>query len=252
MRIAGSTVLIVGGASGLGEAVGLSLADQSASVLIGDRRKPGNGAAAGFRYFPIDVTVPAQVSELFRDVAREYPRIDAMVTTAGLSGRRAVLGESGEMFPLEDFRRLVEVNLIGVFDVARHAARAMAVNEPSVDGERGVLIHVASAAAHEGQVGHAGYAAAKAGLVALNLPLARELGERGIRVVSISPSAFETPMVNEKLRAQITQWAVYPRRFGRGGEFAQLVASILENPMINACDIRLDAGARLGWHVPPP
>jgi 3-hydroxyacyl-CoA dehydrogenase/3-hydroxy-2-methylbutyryl-CoA dehydrogenase len=178
-----------------------------------------------------------------------FGHIDICVNAAGVAPAHRVVAKTGELFPIELFRFTVEVNLIGTFDVVRQVAAVMAANQPGVDGERGVIINVASIAAFEGQVGQAAYSASKAGVAGMTLPLARDLASVGIRVNTIAPGIMDTPMLAtapQALKDSLAQVHVFPRRLGTPADFAGLVLAIVENSMLNGETIRLDAAARMG------
>jgi NAD(P)-dependent dehydrogenase (short-subunit alcohol dehydrogenase family) len=184
-----------------------------------------------------------------RALDRALERFGALhigVNTAGGGIARRTLAREGP-HPLEDFRRVVELNLVGSFDFLRLCAERMARNEPNADGERGVVISTASIAAFEGQIGQVAYAAAKSGIVGMTFVAARDLGSQGIRVAAIAPSLFETgltKLANPEMAAALTRDAAFPRRMGRPEEYARLARAIIENPMLNGSTIRLDGGQR--------
>jgi 3-hydroxyacyl-CoA dehydrogenase/3-hydroxy-2-methylbutyryl-CoA dehydrogenase len=253
--LAQDTVAIVtGGASGLGEGVVRMLSAAGGRAAILDL--PGSAGAAvaeelgdQVAFLPVDVSVPDQVGTAV-DAARErFGRIDAAVCCAGISPAGRTITRQGEMFSLDTFRRTIEVNLVGLYDVVRNAARHMADNAPGVDGERGAIVNVASIAAMEGQVGQTAYSASKGGIVALTLPLARDLAPLGIRVLAVAPGVMDTAMVaglDEARRERLIDVNLFPKRLGRPDEFAALVRAFLETTMLNGELVRLDAGTRLG------
>ncbi|KWX02644.1 3-hydroxyacyl-CoA dehydrogenase [Carbonactinospora thermoautotrophica] len=250
MRIEGASALVTGGASGLGEATVRRLAAAGAAVVIADLPgSPGERVAKelGERvvFAPTDVTDEQAVTAAL-DAAEARGPLRAVVNCAGIATPGRVLGKNGPL-PLDTFRKVVEVNLVGTFNVLRLAAARMAGNEP-LDGDRGVVVCTASIAAYEGQVGQAAYAASKGGVVALTLSAARDLADRGIRVVTIAPGLFETPLLlglPEPARLSLGQQVPHPSRLGRPEEYAALVAHILENPMLNGEVIRLDGALRM-------
>jgi 3-hydroxyacyl-CoA dehydrogenase / 3-hydroxy-2-methylbutyryl-CoA dehydrogenase len=253
MDVRDSVAVITGGASGLGEATTRMLIAGGGHVVIldlpsskGEDLVAELGPAATF--IPADVTDEAQVDAAFDQIGTEHSRLDLCLNAAGNGPGHRVVRRDGVLFPLDLYRRTVELNLIGAFDVLRHAAARMAQNDPGPDGERGLIINVASVAATEGQVGQAAYSASKGALIASTLPLARDLEVYGIRVMTISPGLMDTPLVasaGEKLRDALANVALFPRRFGTPAEFAALVRHIMENRLLNAETIRLDAGTRL-------
>jgi len=248
-----SVVLVTGGASGLGEGVVRMVV--SAGGRAGILDLPGSrgaeivaelGEAAAF--FALDVSDPAQVERAVDAAAAHFGRIDVLVSCAGLSPAARTVDRDGQMFPLEVFTRAISVNLIGLFDVVRHTARHMTANDPGVDGERGLIVNVASIAALEGQVGQAAYSASKGGVVALTLPLARDLARFGIRVMAVAPGIMDTPMlagIDERRREALLDINLFPKRLGRPADFASLVQSFMENTLLNGELVRLDAGTRL-------
>jgi 3-hydroxyacyl-CoA dehydrogenase/3-hydroxy-2-methylbutyryl-CoA dehydrogenase len=178
----------------------------------------------------------------------ELGRIDILVNAAGVAPAQRVVSRDGSLFDLDLFRFVIDVNLIGMFDVIRNVAAAMAANEPGESGERGVIVNVASIAAFEGQVGQAAYSASKGGVVAMTLPLARDLAGLGIRVVTVAPGIMDTPLLagaSEELRRSLAEIHVFPKRLGTPEDFAHLVQAIIENPLLNGEVIRLDAAARM-------
>jgi len=247
-----TAAVVTGGASGLGEATVRELVARGARVGILDidaeraaRLADELGAAA--------VAVPANVCD-------EEAVVGALVTTREAFGplrlvvcshgiiRSAKTAGSRGPAPLEDFRAVVDVNLIGAFNVLRLAAADMVSNEPDADGERGAVVLTASIAAYEGQIGQAAYSASKAGIVGVTLPAARDLADVGIRVVSIAPGTFDTPMLAglpDSVREQLASQIPFPKRLGRASEFASLVCHIAGNPALNGETIRLDSALRL-------
>jgi 3-hydroxyacyl-CoA dehydrogenase/3-hydroxy-2-methylbutyryl-CoA dehydrogenase len=199
-------------------------------------------------FFPTDVTDPEQVASAFSSIKEHFGRLDLCVNSAGTGVGKRVLSKDGSMFPLDLYKKVVDLNLIGLFDVLRNAARLMAENEPSAEGERGLIVNVASIAGYEGQVGQAAYSASKGGVIASTLPLARDLAQWGIRVLAVAPGIMDTAMlagVDDKLRQAVTDIALFPRRLGKPDDFAGLVAHFIENTFLNAEVVRLDAGTRL-------
>lgn len=197
-----------------------------------------------------DVTDPVAVETCVAQVRDKHGRLDICVNAAGVPDSARLVDREGHPFPLDMYRRVLAVNLVGLFDVMRHAAAAMAVNDPGDDGERGVIINVGSIAAYEGQSGQVAYAASKGGVIAMTLPAARDLASRGIRVVAVCPGVFDTGMLagmDDTIRQRLLSAHVFPKRAGRPAEFGQLIESIVTNPMLNGEVIRLDAAARLGY-----
>jgi len=252
MRIENSSLLITGAGSGLGAATARQLVAAGARVTLFDvdakavemlAAELGERAqsAAG------DVTLADDVQRAIDAAGDHFGELRGVVHCAGILGAERVVGKQGP-HDLQRFARVVNVNLIGTFNVTRLAAAAMTGNVPNSDGERGVIINTASVAAYEGQIGQAAYAASKAGVVGMTLPIARELAQHGIRVMAIAPGAFETAMIanmKTEVRERLAAEALFPKRLGRPGEFAQLVCAIFENPMLNGSVIRLDGAVRM-------
>ncbi len=251
MQIAGSTFLISGGASGLGAACARTLAGAGGHVVIADlNNDPGERLAAelGGRFAHADVTDEASVRAAVGVARSAFGALHGAVTCAGIAIAERVLGKNGP-HPLAAFAKVVTVNLVGTFNVLRLAAEAMAANAPAPDGERGVVVMTASVAAFEGQIGQAAYAASKGGVAALTLPAARELARVGVRVVSVAPGIFDTPLLAglpEPARQSLGQQVPFPPRLGRPDEFAALVRHIIENEMLNGSVLRLDGALRMG------
>jgi NAD(P)-dependent dehydrogenase (short-subunit alcohol dehydrogenase family) len=243
--------VVAGGSSGLGAACARRLAKRGAGCVIADLHPPAEELAQelGTRgaFCLTNVTDELHVQAAFDLAAEQFGPVRGVVICAGVIHGERILGQTGP-FDLNVFRRVLEVNLVGTFNVLRLAAEVMRENEPNSDGERGVIITTSSVAATEGQIGQAAYAASKGGVASLTLPAARELARFGIRVVSIAPGVFETPMVQhfpEKVRQSLEAQTVFPKRLGRADEFAALVEHILDNPMLNGDVIRLDGGMRM-------
>jgi NAD(P)-dependent dehydrogenase (short-subunit alcohol dehydrogenase family) len=197
-------------------------------------------------YVEGDVVREGDVERAVAEAMAQGP-LFAVVNAAGVGLARKILGREGP-HDLESFRKVVEVNLVGTFNVLRLAAWAMRENPPDGEGQRGVIVNTASVAAYEGQIGQAAYAASKGGVVALTLPAARELAEWGIRVVTIAPGLFDTPLLQglpERAKASLAEQVPFPRRLGRPEEYAALVLHILENPMLNGEVVRLDGALRM-------
>jgi NAD(P)-dependent dehydrogenase (short-subunit alcohol dehydrogenase family) len=249
MNISGKVALVSGGASGLGEATARALAAKGAKVVILDRSKEHGervAAAIGGAFVEADVTDEAAVARAIA-VAKGLGVLGAAALCAGIGTPGRVLGKEGPL-ALDLFAKVIQVNLVGTFNVLRLAAAAMAENEPSAGGERGVVVCTASIAAFDGQIGQAAYAASKAGVAGMTLPIARELARIGVRVVTIAPGIFDTPMLAglpEPARASLGQQVPFPSRLGRPDEYAALACHVVENEMLNGETIRLDGALRM-------
>lgn len=244
MDAAGAAALVTGASSGLGRATALALQRAGMRVLAVDL--PAATRPDGLTFATADVTDPAQVQAAV-DQASALGPLRVVVNCAGIGGPARVVGRNGPM-ALEAFDRIVRVNLIGTFNVIRLAAAAMQQTEP-LGEERGVIISTASVAAFDGQIGQASYAASKAGVAGMTLPIARELASSLIRVVTIAPGIFETPMMaglSEQARASLGAQVPHPARLGHPSEYAALVEHIVANPMLNGETIRLDGAIRMG------
>jgi NAD(P)-dependent dehydrogenase (short-subunit alcohol dehydrogenase family) len=203
------------------------------------------GASA--RFVRTDVTSEADVQQAIAAAIKEFGAFTGLVNAAGIGPAARVVGRDGPM-PLDQFARVIQINLIGTFNVMRLAAAAMMNNQPASSGERGVIVNTASVAAYEGQIGQAAYAASKGGIVSMTLPIARELARFGIRVVTIAPGIFDTPMLAampESIRESLGQQVPFPSRLGRPAEYAALVCHVFENEMLNGEVIRLDGAIRM-------
>ncbi len=252
MRVEDSTFFVTGGGSGLAAATARSLAETGANVLIADlSEEAGEGMAPelgeNVRFVQTDVTDEASVQNAVDAALENFGALHGAVNCAGVAIAEKVLGRNGP-HRLASFEKVVQVNLTGTFNVVRLAVAAMSQNEPTAGGERGVIINTASVAAFDGQVGQVAYTATKGGVVAMTLPLARELAEHGIRVVTIAPGIFDTPMLAglpEKARDSLGKQVPFPPRPGRPEEYAALVRHIIENEMLNGEVIRLDGATRL-------
>ncbi|MCM3562760.1 SDR family NAD(P)-dependent oxidoreductase [Hydrogenophaga intermedia] len=252
MNISSKVALVTGAASGLGRAVAEALLLAGARVVLFDRdaeRGADFAAAAGpaALFVAVDVTSEAQVQAGIDRALGEFGAIHICVNCAGVPDAARTVAD-GKPFPLSTWDKVIAVNLTGTFNVLRLAAVAMTRNEPDGD-ERGVIVNLSSGAAHDGQMGQAAYAASKAGVIGLTLPVARDLAEHGIRCVAVAPGLFDTPMVaglpKKVAQAIVDRMILFPRRMGRPQELAQLVRSIVANPYINATCLHIDAGARM-------
>jgi NAD(P)-dependent dehydrogenase (short-subunit alcohol dehydrogenase family) len=252
MNISDARAVVTGAASGLGQAVAQHIAARGGQVTLLDVQEgPGQRAAAAIgeraRFQRCDVTSEAEVDASMEAAAAAMGGINLLVNCAGVIGAGRVLGRNGPMAG-DFFAKVVQINLIGTFLCDKAAAALMQRNEPNADGERGVIIHTASVAAFEGQIGQAAYSATKAGIAGMTLPLAREFAAFGIRVMAIAPGIFHTPMVGSmppEVQESLGRQVPFPSRLGRPEEYARLVESIFEIPMLNGETIRLDGAIRM-------
>ena len=251
MEIAGSTAFITGGASGLGAATARHLASLGARVGVLDRDAERGAAIAseiGGVFAECDVSSAESLEAAFAHLVEQLGAPRITVACAGVGAGKKVIGRNGP-HPLDEFERIVNINLIGVFNIVRLAAWAMHDLKPvGADGERGVIVTTASIAATDGVDGGVSYSASKGGVLGMTLPLARDLAPWGIRVVSISPGSFDTPLVEgmpDEYAKQMAATTPFPPRFGQGPEYAQLCAHIISNTMLNGSDMRIDGGMRM-------
>ncbi|MCB1716249.1 MAG: 3-hydroxyacyl-CoA dehydrogenase [Candidatus Competibacteraceae bacterium] len=247
MQIQDHTFLVTGGGSGLGGATATMLLDAGANVVVLDLQPPAN-AAERLLYVQTDVSSETAVQAAIDQALEQFGAVHGVVNCAGVAIVGKVLNKDGEAHPLDLFAKGIQVNLIGSFNVIRLAAKVMAQSQPNAEGERGVIINTASVAAFDGQIGQASYAASKGGIVGMTLPIARELARFGIRVMTIAPGIFKTPMVAglpEAAQESLGQQVPFPSRLGRPEEYAALVRHILENTMLNGEVIRLDGAIRM-------
>jgi NAD(P)-dependent dehydrogenase (short-subunit alcohol dehydrogenase family) len=253
MQLAGSVAMITGGASGLGAATARLFSEAGAKLVLCDLNvEAGNALAAEFGnnglFVKTDVTQSEDIQGALTQVQARFGGLHIVVNCAGIATAERVIGRQGPV-PLERFERVIQVNLIGTFNVIRLAAGLMMQNTPDAEGERGVIINTASIAAFEGQIGQPAYAASKAGVAGMTLPIAREFAAHGIRVVAIAPGVFDTPMVAvlpEPARQALGAAVPFPKRLGRPDEYAALARHIVENVMLNGATIRLDGALRMG------
>jgi NAD(P)-dependent dehydrogenase (short-subunit alcohol dehydrogenase family) len=252
MEIKGSTFIVTGGASGLGAATARMVVAEGGNVVIADLKEAeGNalarelGAAAAFQR--CDVTDEASANAAVDAALEQRGALHGLVNCAGIVYGEKVIGKEGP-HSLAGFMRTININLNGTFNMARLAAAAMAKNTPNGEGERGVIVNTASVAAYDGQMGQAAYSASKAGVAGMTLPMARDLSRNGIRVMTIAPGLFETPMVGQippEIAASLGKMVPFPPRLGRPSEFASLVREIVRNVMLNGEVIRLDGAIRM-------
>jgi NAD(P)-dependent dehydrogenase (short-subunit alcohol dehydrogenase family) len=252
MDMQGKVALITGSASGLGRATALALHKRGAKVVVLDRaREAGEAFVAelGERaiFVETDVTSPEAAERAIAKALEAFGSVSVLVNCAGVGTAARVVGKNGPQ-PLEMFALTIQINLVGSFNLIRLAAAAMQKNEPNAGGERGVIINTASVAAFDGQIGQAAYSASKAGIVGMTLPIAREFAPSGIRVCTIAPGIFETPMLAalpEAARQSLGAQVPFPSRLGRPDEYAALAVHIVENAMLNGETIRLDGALRM-------
>ncbi len=252
MKISDSTFLVTGGGSGLGAAcVRRFVAGGGLAVIADVQKAPSEALAAELgnkvRFVETDVTNRASAERAVDTVIKEFGGLHGLVNCAGIALAERTVGKEGP-HRLETFSRVINVNLIGTFNMIAVAATAMAKSEPNASGERGVIINTASVAAFDGQIGQAAYSASKGGVVGMTLPIARDLSRSGIRVMTIAPGIFDTAMLgqlSEEVRKSLGQQIPFPSRLGRADEFAALAAQIVENEMLNGETIRLDGAIRM-------
>lgn len=250
MQIDGNTFLITGGASGLGEGTARLLASRGGRVVIADVDARRGASVAGEidgRFVRCDVTQEEDAKHAVGEALSLGGALHGLVNCAGIAIGEKTIGKEGP-HSLTSFARVITVNLVGTFNMMRIAAAAMAKGTPSAEGERGVIVNTASVAAYDGQIGQAAYAASKGGIVALTLPVARDLSRDGVRVMTVAPGIFETPLLHglpAEVRESLGRQVPFPPRLGRASEFAALVAHIVENVMLNGEVIRIDGAIRM-------
>jgi len=249
MKLPGHVALVTGGASGLGAATVRRLSEGGAKVVIVDQNERGAELAKelGATFAKADVTDAAQVEAAVAQASALGP-LRVVVQCAGVGWASRTLDKTGKPHDLELFQKVIAINLVGHFNVLRLAAAAISKTEPTEGGERGVIVMTASVAAYDGQIGQIAYAASKAGVVGMTLPAARDLAPAGIRVVTIAPGIFDTPMLgglSEEVRAALSRDVVFPKRLGSPAEYASLVAAIVDAGYLNGETIRLDGALRM-------
>jgi NAD(P)-dependent dehydrogenase (short-subunit alcohol dehydrogenase family) len=250
MTLTGSTALVTGGASGMGEATARRLAVAGATVVVVDRDQAKGEKVAGElggTFAPADVTSEAEVAAAVA-AATEIAPLRTVIHCAGIGWAERTLNRAGDPHSLDTFRKVLEINLIGTFNVLRLAASGMSANEPNEQGERGVIVNTASVAAYDGQIGQAAYSASKGGVVALTLTAARDLAAVGIRVCTIAPGLIDTPLLGglpAEAREALAQSVLFPKRLGVPDDFASLAMEIVRNGYLNGEVIRMDAGIRM-------
>ncbi|GAB0089356.1 3-hydroxyacyl-CoA dehydrogenase type-2 [Sergentomyia squamirostris] len=249
-----AVALVTGGASGLGRATAERFAKAGARVVLCDL-KSSNGEEVSKElgsntvFVPVDVTSEADVTHALKVAKDKFGRLDVVVNCAGIVvASKTYNFDEKSPHKLEDFARVLTVNTVGTFNVIRLAAGLMGENQPNADGQRGVIVNTASLAAYEGQIGRVAYAASKGAIVSMTLPIARDLGPHGIRIMTIAPGLFDTPILQslpDEARAFLAKSVPFPQRLGNPDEFAQLVESIVNNPLLNGETIRLDGALRM-------
>jgi NAD(P)-dependent dehydrogenase (short-subunit alcohol dehydrogenase family) len=249
MKLPGHVALVTGGASGLGAATVRRLSEGGAKVVIVDQNDRGTELAKELSatFVKADVTDAAQVEAAVAEASTLGP-LRVVVQCAGVGWASRTLDKTGKPHDLELFQKVIAINLVGHFNVLRLAASAISKTEPTDAGERGVIVMTASVAAYDGQIGQIAYAASKAGVVGMTLPAARDLAPAGIRVVTIAPGIFDTPMLgglSEEVRAALSRDVVFPKRLGSPAEYASLVAAIVDTGYLNGETIRLDGALRM-------
>ena len=252
MRLDGKTILVTGGASGLGGATVEMVVEAGGNAVILDVNEAAGSALASklgdrVRFVKTDVTSDLDVQRAVDTTLEAFGGVHGAVNAAGIGVAERVLGKEGPQ-PLAHFSKVIQINLIGTFNVIRLSAAAIAKSDPNEAGERGVIVNTASVAAFDGQIGQAAYSASKGGIVGMTLPIAREFARIGVRVMTIAPGTFDTPLLAglpEAARQSLAQQVPFPSRLGRPAEYAALVRHIFENEMLNGEVIRLDGAIRM-------
>ena len=252
MQLKGKVALITGGASGLGAACVRMFHEAGGKVVLGDLNEKAGEALSlelgdSASFIRMDVTSEEDVTRAVNTARENFGGLQVVINCAGIVVARRVLGKKGPA-DLEEFSSVIHVNLIGTFNVIRLAAAAIAEDEPDSGGERGVIINTSSVAAHDGQIGQCAYSASKGGVASMTLPMARDLARHAIRVVSIAPGIFNTPMMagmSDNMRDSLAEQVPFPKRLGNPEEFAQLAQQIIENRFLNGEVIRIDGGLRM-------
>ena len=255
MDITGASALVTGGASGIGAAVVRQLAQKGAKVVVADVQEERGQALAdevGGAFAKVDVTDTAQIQAAVEQAA-ELGNFRILVNSAGIGPAQRTIGRDGEFdsaHDLELYKKVIAINLIGTFDAIRLAATAMSHNEPDAEGERGVVVNLASVAAFDGQIGQAAYSSSKGGIVGMTLPVARDLSASGIRVNTVAPGLIDTPIYGEgeqaeEFKAKLGQSVLFPKRLGQPAELASMVVECVRNPYMNGEVVRVDGGIRM-------
>ena len=252
MEVKGCVAIVTGGASGLGEACVRMFADNGARVVIADLTSDkgeqiASEIGSNALFLRTNVADEEDVKTTINEAVEKFGTLHIAVNCAGIGIPAKVLGKEGPM-SMADFEKVMKVNLMGTMNIIRFAAQKMASNTPNEEGERGVIINTSSIAAWEGQIGQTSYSASKAAITGITLPIAREFAELGIRVMTIAPGLFDTPMLRglpDKVKESLAKMVPFPSRLGKPSEFAMLARHIVENPMLNGSTIRLDAALRM-------
>ncbi len=253
MDLNNKVFIVTGGASGLGFGTAQMIVENEGFALIADVNEEAGENAQKIlgeraQFIRTDVTDEASVQNAINGAIKKFNGLNGVVNCAGIAPAERILGRSG-VHVLQSFSKVIQINLIGTFNIIRLVSNVLQNNQPTADGERGIIINTASVAAFDGQIGQAAYAASKGGVVAMTLPIARELARLGIRVMTIAPGIFETPMLlnmTEEVRTSLGQQVPFPSRLGKPNEYAALVKHIIENQMLNGEVIRLDGAIRMG------
>jgi NAD(P)-dependent dehydrogenase (short-subunit alcohol dehydrogenase family) len=255
MDITGASALVTGGASGIGAAVVRRLAAAGAKVVVADLKEEVGQALAdevGGTFVKVDVTDTTQIQAAVEQTA-ELGNFRVLVNSAGIATAQRTVGRDGEFgsaHDLDDYKKVIAINLIGTFDAIRLAATAMSHNEPDANGERGAIVNIASVAAFDGQIGQAAYASSKGGVVGMTLPVARDLSAVGIRVNTVAPGLIDTPIYGqgedaEAFKAKLGESVLFPKRLGQPDELASMVVECVRNPYMNGEVVRVDGGIRM-------
>ncbi|MEK4025013.1 3-hydroxyacyl-CoA dehydrogenase [Sporosarcina sp. FSL W7-1283] len=252
MKVENAVVVVTGGASGLGEATVRQIVSKGGKAVILDLSEEKalhlkEELGESMYYVQTDVTDETSVQQALDQAVEKYGKVNALVNCAGIGIAEKTIGKKG-VHSLSRFAKVIQVNLIGTFNVIRLTSEIMAKNEPNEDGERGVIVNTASVAAFDGQIGQVAYSASKGGIVGMTLPIARDLAPLGIRVMTVAPGLFDTPLfasLPEEAKLALGKMTPFPSRLGFPAEYALLVSSIMENPMLNGETIRLDGAIRM-------
>lgn len=254
-KLSGLVCMVTGGASGLGRATVENFLKQGCKVVVCDLPNSGGDKlekelnTKNVIFSPTDVTSEADVTKALQAAKSNYGRLNVLVNCAGIGvAYRTYNFNKKTSHSLQDFQKVININLVGTFNTIRLASGVFAENQPNEDGQRGVIVNTASVAAFDGQIGQAAYAASKGGVAAMTLPIARDLSNMGVRVMTIAPGLFDTPMLSklpEKVKKFLAETVPFPQRLGKPAEYAQLVQAIVENPLLNGEVIRLDGALRM-------